>query len=385
MEGNQHLHIISFDIPWPPNYGGVIDVFYKIRTLSEAGVNVHLHCFEHHRKPDKALEDLCNEVHYYPRKTGLSTHLSLQPHIVGSRTSDELVMNLLKDQHPILFEGMHTCNPLKDKRLASRLKIYRESNIEHQYYYHLFKAEKELHKKTFFFIESLRLKRFQKYLEFADVMLVVSDEDRKYLQKKFPRKNILYMPSFHREDGVFIKEGKGSYALYHGKLSVPENEQAAIYLVREVWDNSMPMLIIAGLDPGERLLRAAKGRNNICIIANPPEDKMFSLIREAHLHIMLTFQPTGLKLKMLNALYNGRFCLVNDQMVAGTSLAPLCIIANTPAALREQAMGCFREDFTEDMINARLRYLETSYSNKKNCTELLNLLNLKYEKNIGPH
>ena len=35
---DQHLHIISFDIPWPPNYGGVIDVFYKIKTLSEAGV-----------------------------------------------------------------------------------------------------------------------------------------------------------------------------------------------------------------------------------------------------------------------------------------------------------------------------------------------------------
>ena len=26
---DKHLHVISFDIPWPVNYGGVIDVFYK--------------------------------------------------------------------------------------------------------------------------------------------------------------------------------------------------------------------------------------------------------------------------------------------------------------------------------------------------------------------
>ncbi|MCX6283192.1 MAG: mannosyltransferase, partial [Bacteroidetes bacterium] len=42
----QHLHIVSFDIPYPPDYGGVIDVYYKIKTLSEAGVKIHLHCFE---------------------------------------------------------------------------------------------------------------------------------------------------------------------------------------------------------------------------------------------------------------------------------------------------------------------------------------------------
>ncbi len=38
-----HLHIIAFDIPFPPDYGGVIDVYYKIKTLSEAGVRIHLH------------------------------------------------------------------------------------------------------------------------------------------------------------------------------------------------------------------------------------------------------------------------------------------------------------------------------------------------------
>ncbi|MEI6885044.1 MAG: glycosyltransferase family 1 protein [Bacteroidota bacterium] len=379
-----HLHIIAFDIPYPPDYGGVIDVYYKVKSLSEAGVNIHLHCFEYNRKPEKKLEDLCFSVNYYPRKNGLKTHLSLKPYIVGSRISADLEKNLLKDDHPILFEGLHTCHPIKDKRFGKRLKIYRESNIEHLYYFHLFKAEKGIRNKIFFLVESLRLKHFQKYLRHADLMLVVSEDDRKYLRNIFPSKKIEYMPSFHREDGVFMKEGKGRFALYHGKLSVPENWQAAKFLISEVWDASMPELIIAGQNPDPSLTLAARAKRNIRILANPSEDKMFELIRDAQLHIMVTFQPTGLKLKLLNALYNGRFCIVNRNMVAGTNLAPLCLIAETPEELREKAMGCFSEEFTDDMIQARLMHLDATYSNKKNCKELLNLLTLHYEKNISP-
>lgn len=379
-----HLHIVSFDVPWPPDYGGVIDVFYKIKTLSEAGIRIHLHCFTGERKPDKKLEELCFSVNYYPRKTGLSSQLSLKPYIVSSRISTDLVKNLLKDNHPILFEGMHTCHPLNDKRLAGRLKIYRESNIEHQYYYQLFRAGKGLRDKAYFLVESMRLRRFQDYLKNADLMLVVSEEDRKYLGRVFPRKRVLYMPSFHNEDSISIREGKGSYAMYHGKLSVPENEQAALYLIREVWEASMPELVIAGQNPGPAILSAARTKRNIRIVASPAEDKMLGLIREAHIHIMVTFQATGLKLKLLNALYKGRFCLVNPEMLAGTSLGPLCLVAVNPAEFREKAMSCFGEEFTEDMIMARMKYLETAYSNKKNCKELTEILTLHYEKNTSP-
>ncbi len=378
-----HLHIIAFDIPYPPDYGGVIDVYYKIKTLCEAGIKIHLHCFEYNRKPEKKLEELCFSVNYYPRKSGIKTHLSLKPYIVGSRISAELEKNLLKDRYPILFEGLHTCHPLKDSRFAKRYKIYRESNIEHQYYFHLFKAGKGLKNKLFFFIESLRLKRFQQYLRHADLMLVVSEEDRKYLKKKFPSKRIEYMPSFHKEDGIFMKEGSGRFALYHGKLSVPENAQAAKYLIEKVWDPSMPELVIAGQNPDPMISAMARRRKNIRIIANPSEEKMFDLIRDAHLHIMVTFQPTGLKLKLLNALYNGRFCLVNEAMVTGTQLSSLCLIGNSPEELREKAMSCFEEKFTEEMIQARLIHLNATYSNKKNCKELQDVLILHYEKNIS--
>ena len=57
-----HLHIISFDIPYPANYGGVIDVYYKAKALSEKGVKVHLHCFQYGRKPSMVLENLVKNL-----------------------------------------------------------------------------------------------------------------------------------------------------------------------------------------------------------------------------------------------------------------------------------------------------------------------------------
>ena len=46
---NKHLHIVSFDVPYPPDYGGAIDVYYKLKALHEEGIKIYLHCFEYGR------------------------------------------------------------------------------------------------------------------------------------------------------------------------------------------------------------------------------------------------------------------------------------------------------------------------------------------------
>jgi hypothetical protein len=46
----KHLHIISFNVPYPLIMAGVIDVFYRIKALHDAGVKIHLHCFQYGRE-----------------------------------------------------------------------------------------------------------------------------------------------------------------------------------------------------------------------------------------------------------------------------------------------------------------------------------------------
>jgi hypothetical protein len=372
----KHLHIIAFDIPYPPNYGGVIDIFYKIRALHTRGVKVHLHCFEYGRQSAQELEKLCSELHFYPRMTGWRSALSWKPFIVMSRHSPLLIQNLLKDNYPILFEGLHSCYYLDDKRLSGRFLIYRESNIEHHYYYHLFKAEHLPYKKLYFLIESWKLRLFQRKLKHASSMLMVSKEDKAYLQAKFPGKKVEYLPSFHKDDDLSVLPGKGTFAFYHGNLEVAENVLAAEYLVSKVFKGLNETLIIAGLNPPQRLIRMIRKFSNVQLVINPSDDAMYDLMRAAQVNVLVTFQTTGLKLKLLNALFCGRFCLVNPQMVAGTELAGLCETGTDAAELIEKLAGLMHRTFDESMIRKRKETLMQYHSNIKNCEFLLNLLPL---------
>ena len=84
---DRHINIISFDVPYPPNYGGVIDVYYKIKALYNAGIKVHLHCFEYGRGSAMELNTICEEVFYYKREKMWKGFLSDKPFIVQTRNN----------------------------------------------------------------------------------------------------------------------------------------------------------------------------------------------------------------------------------------------------------------------------------------------------------
>lgn len=367
----KNLHIISFSVPFPANYGGVIDVFYKLKALHKAGVNIHLHCFQYDRTAAIELEKFCVSVNYYPRKSGILSQLSILPYIVKSRQSDALLKNLLQDNYPILFEGLHSCFYLNHKQLRNRKLLYRESNIEHHYYYNLSKAEKNPIRKLYFLIESAKLLLFQKQLNNASKMLVVSQTDCDYLRRKFPVKDVVYIPSFHGNEEVVCLPGKSDYVLYHGNLSVSENAQAAHFLIEKVFKHISHKLIIAGLNPDEDLKKAIFIHSNIELIANPIQEKMDELISHAHINILITFQPTGLKLKLINTLFRGRYVIVNSNMLAGTGLKNLCIVKETAQEIQNAVKEYMENDFDMEQVQLRSNLLLSRFSDQSNAIQLI--------------
>jgi hypothetical protein len=305
---------------------------------------------------------------------GFNSALSFKPYIVSSRRSDDLIHNLLKDQHPILFEGLHSCYYIDDKRLKNRFKIYRESNIEHRYYYSLFKVDKHLKNKIYFLGASLKLKLYQKVLKYASLMLAVSQKDTQYLANHFPKNRVEYLPSFHANDQVESLTGKGEYALYNGNIEVPENAHAVMYLIEQVFNNIDIPLIIAGMNPPDFIHKLANERSNIKVIPNPDDTSMFELIRNAHVNILVTFQATGLKLKLLNTLFKGRYCLVNTKMLNGTGLNELCVVGDSAEAQKVLLKELFRREFQDSMIQQRIEVLNKQYSNENNAQKLIDLV-----------
>jgi hypothetical protein len=103
----QHLHIVTHDVPWPADYGGVVDLFYKLKALHQLGVKVHLHCFTQGRAEQAELNRYCATVHYYQRKKNIGRFSFSLPFIVNSRANETLISNLKKDDNPVLLEGIN--------------------------------------------------------------------------------------------------------------------------------------------------------------------------------------------------------------------------------------------------------------------------------------
>ena len=368
----KHLHIISFNIPFPANYGGVIDVFHKIRWLHELGVKVHLHCFFYGREQAAKLEQYCESVHYYPRR-GMISNLSTMPYIINSRRHPALLQRLLQNDYPILFEGIHTCYLITDEHLQSRKKIFRESNIEHAYYRALMKHETVTWKKWFFKIEAQRLESFEKYLTHANLMLTVNENDKTYFQNKFRNNQVENIFSFHENDEVHSQLGRGEFVLFHGNLSVPENMDAVKFIVEQVAAKSAYNFKIAGHKPSNQLQEKIAQTKNVELIADPSDEKMQQLMADAHIHLLFTAQQTGLKIKLINALYQGRFVLVNSNMLYGTNCEQNCVVADSAIDFIDAIEKLMHQNFMPDDLEKRKKFLLENFNNAKNAA-LLNQL-----------
>ncbi len=353
------MHIIALDVPWPANYGGVIDIYYKAKALADAGVKVHLHCFAYGRARAEAL-DFCHEVHYYQRATNVWKQFHRWPYIVASRCSEALMVRLLQDNHPILCEGLHTTALLSDRRFVHRRIFVRAHNVEHDYYHLLAKSEPTWWKRGYYWLEAWKLKNYEDILARAAGIFPISQTDADYFARHFDHVRLL--PAFSAAQEVTARAGCGEYVLYHGNLSVRENMEAATWLLRNVFAKLEVPCIIAGLNPTDALLKEAERYPHVAVRANLTEEAMRTLLRDAHVNILVTHQPTGLKLKLLNALIQGRFCAANSDMLAGSNLQDLCLQADDADTMIATVNNLMQKEFTEADVARRRQILTERYA-----------------------
>lgn len=365
------VHIVCFDIPYPPTYGGAIDVFYKIKALSQLGTGIHLHTFLYHRDPSKKLEKYCQKVSYYERHVSQSLMLNKLPYIIISRKNNQLLQNLLQEDSPILMEGLHTTSLLENAAIRARKNVVRTHNIEHDYYKGLADVEKNMFKKIYFSQESKKLKKWEPVLASAGAVAAISPEDTRHFATINP--NSFYLPAFHPFEEVKIAPGLGNFALYHGNLSVAENATAAIKLIEKVFSKTSFSFIIAGNNPGRELKEAVAAYPHIRLVSNPDEETMNNLISQAQINILITKQPTGIKLKLLYSLFRGRHCITNDKMVENTGLESLCHICTSVDDIKAQIISLAAREITDDEREQRRKILER-WNNLKNAENLLKYL-----------
>ncbi len=297
------INLISFNVPFPANYGGIIDVFYKLKSLKEAGLNIILHTFSYGREEQPELLKYCSQVFYYPRKRYRSIFWGKTPYITASRKNIDLLNNLLQNNHPILFEGLHTCSFLDHPQLKERKKLVRIHNIEHLYYQLLAEKEPDLLKRFYFKKENQRLKKFEQVLAYADYILCLSKSDQEHYDKLFG--TATWIAPFHQFDDVKLTEKTDDYIFYHADLTINFNKQFAINLAKQLAQSPYQLVISGKLDHATPSLG-----KKVMLIENPDNETMEKLIGKARFNIISSDNPTGFKLKLIHSLYRAKNIII---------------------------------------------------------------------------
>lgn len=363
----KHLHIIAFDVPYPVDYGGACDVFYKLPAFQALGIKIHLHCFEYGRGEQDTLNQYCTTVNYYKRLSGHKGFSTQLPYIVSSRINENLYLNLLKDNHPIFMEGVHCTFLLHDERFKNRRCFVRLHNVEYRYYKELYQNSSSPFKKAYYWHESRLLKCYEKTIASKATFWATKEADNDVYRNEFGCANIeeleLYLPNW----SLSTEEGMGSYCFYHGDLGVDVNEKAVIWLLENVFKNMEIPFVIAGKNPSKKLETLAYSSKFSCLVANPSQKELQDMIAKAHINIIPSYIYTGTKVKLLNAIFNGKHIIANDATVAETGLSTACYLANTANAFKDLIAQLFNQPFTLEDISLRKRLLENRYSNEQNA------------------
>ncbi len=338
------------------------------------GVKIHLHCFEYGRGEQAELTKYCEEIFYYRRKKYFRASELRLPYIVSSRINPLLIGNLSKDNYPVLLEGIHCTYYLSNGQLNNRKVLVRLHNVEFQYYKELVNSARNVYKKMYYRIESRLLKKYEKIIAKRTKLITVNEKDKATYETIFAAKDVEFLPVFLPFSEIKSETGKGTFCLYHGNLSVAENEKAVLWLLDHVFPGMNIPFIIAGKNPSSVLQSRIQKNKNGRLIQNPSQDEMADLIRNAHIHLIPSFNSTGIKIKLLNALFNGRFIITNSASLEGTGLESLCVIAEAGKDYKQKLLQLFEQPFTEKEVLERKEILTKMYDNEKNARQLMKWL-----------
>lgn len=349
------IHIVSFDIPFPADYGGVQDIYSRLKWFADSGWKVHLHCFQYHRSASKELEKIA-KVSYYKRPRGLLYLFSSWPFIVKTRIHDELIAVLKKTKDPVLLEGLH-CSwycQLQPNRFWVRTH-----NVEHEYYHQLALQSSGM-KKWYYQWESRKLKKFEKIIACAKGVLAITPTDQLHFSKL--NSNTFWIPPLYDIQREFTETRP--YILYHGNLSVDENVTAANWIL----DNVAPLvpemeIVLAGKKPNATLLLKAQERG-VRVVSNPDAREMDRLIREANIHLLYTEQSTGIKIKLLHALSGSGHVISNSKMIAGTGLEEFVHVGDNETIIEAYLNTLIDTQIGEQTWEKRQAKIKETYGSK---------------------
>lgn len=366
MSTNRSLHFICMDVPFPPNYGGIIDVFFKLKAFHQLGVKIYLHVYGFDKNGIENLDQFAEEIYFYPIKKNPFYFLSQLPFSVRSRDGQAILKNIQKHKAPIFFESLKTTHFLALDQLKDYPKYLRLHNIEQNYFEGLAASETRFYKQKMFEIEAKKYIKYESILLQMDEIFTLSNAEQNYTLENYNKG--FFVPVFHGNDTFPKLESFGKYVLYHGDLRASDNCKVVEFLIEAFRESEYNLVIASGIKEDWVNSKIA-AYQNIRFVKLKDFKHLLTLFSEAHINISWSFQESGTKLKVVNALFNSRFSIINKNVIDDELISSLCYEANTSSELLQVVDQLMQTPF---VLQENQKYvLENRLSDLKNATLIL--------------
>jgi hypothetical protein len=346
-----------------------------IKAIKTTGIIVHLHCFDESYSKRSIPADFFDSTDFYEReKTKISFSPDL-PYHVSTRSDHRLVERLNEDQYPILFFGLNTTYSIfsksfqKDRKIAIRL-----SRDESAYYQDLAEIVPWRGKKIHFQIEAWRFGNYIKKLTANKITFFATPIISSVIQKTKKDSLLHTLPAFTGFPALFHYPEKGSFCLFHGRLSNKETAYAAFWLLEHVFNTLEIPFVIAGSDPSSELERAAHVRPHTCLVSNPSDKEMMELIKKAQLVLNPSFIRIEENEYLNQSLSLGRHVLINRKSTKDKKAREICHLARTPEEFTQKAKHLFETDFSEEEKFSRQSFLNEKFKDDVGLAMMLKWL-----------
>ncbi|WP_315824168.1 hypothetical protein [Paraflavitalea speifideaquila] len=101
---------------------------------------------------------------------------------------------------------------------------------------------------------------------------------------------------------------------------------------------------------------------------------MHDLIRKAQIHVLPSFCRKSRSVKLLNALFSGRHCVVNPTMVNTSGLDTACHVATTAEAFQSIIIQLYHQPFDEHELVLRKEILAPFLNHGQLTKQLISLI-----------
>jgi len=407
---------LSHLLPFPPQGGGVLQRSANLLKAVASAHEVTLLAFNQKdilRIYDadlnislpaalKAMEKICHKVHvidiecdkknFGKLRLALSSLLSRLPYSIRWLTSDsykmaltEMLSNNVYDV--IWFDTISLSQYRDDPKAGHALTVLNHHNIESDMMFRRAKKENNLLKKAYYYLESYKLRAYEKReVGNYTINVTCSELDSLRLNSISPGVTTQVVPN--GVDTTFFTANSDvtpdpNYLLFIGGMSWYPNRDAMLYFAKEIWPllkKKVPHIHmhVVGEMPAEEMTELAKNDDNYHVYGFVDDIK--SIFYKAGIYVCPISDGGGTKLKILDALAMGKPIVANEIACEGIGVVEgkNVLFAETPEEYVDKINKLIESpSLRAEMSKENIELIHDKYSYTVVGQKLLDLLESK--------